>query len=37
MVCGQRLALQWSPEQIAGWLKQRFPTDPDMQLSHETI
>jgi IS30 family transposase len=30
----QRLALQWSPEQIAGWLKQRFPTE---QLSHETI
>jgi transposase, IS30 family len=33
----QKLALQWSPEQIAGWLKQRFPTDPEMQLSHETI
>ena len=33
----QKLALQWSPEQIAGWLRQNFPTDPDMQLSHETI
>ena len=33
----QKLALQWSPAQIAGWLKQRFPTDPDMQLSHEAI
>jgi IS30 family transposase len=33
----QKLALQWSPEQIAGWLRQRFPTDPDMQVSHETI
>ena len=33
----QKLALQWSPEQIAGWLKQQYPTDPDMQLSHETI
>jgi len=33
----QKLALQWSPAQIAGWLRQRFPTDPDMQLSHETI
>ncbi len=33
----QKLALQWSPEQIAGWLKLQFPTDPDMQLSHETI
>jgi IS30 family transposase len=33
----QQLALQWSPEQIAGWLKRQYPTDPDMQLSHETI
>src|SRR5437763_1714020 len=33
----QRLAQQWSPEQIAGWLKRQYPTDPDMQLSHETI
>jgi len=33
----QKLVLQWSPEQIAGWLKQQFPTDQDMQLSHETI
>jgi IS30 family transposase len=33
----QKLAQQWSPEQIAGWLKQEYPSDPDMQLSHETI
>jgi IS30 family transposase len=33
----QKLAQQWSPEQIAGWLKQQYPSDPDMQLSHETI
>jgi IS30 family transposase len=33
----QKLALQWSPEQIAGWLKLQYPTDPDMRLSHETI
>jgi IS30 family transposase len=33
----QKLALQWSPVQIAGWLKQQFPSDPEMQLSHETI
>ena len=33
----QKLALEWSPEHIAGWLKQRSPTDSDMQLSHETI
>jgi IS30 family transposase len=33
----QKLAQQWSPEQIAGWLRQQYSTDPDMQLSHETI
>ena len=33
----QKLAVQWSPEQISGWLKQEFPTDPDMQISHEAI
>src|SRR5215831_12139533 len=32
-----RLALQWSPEQISGWLKQQFPTDRDMRISHEAI
>ncbi len=33
----QKLSLQWSPEQISGWLKQEFPTDQDMQISHEAI
>ena len=33
----QKLALQWSPEQISGWLKQEFPTHQDMQISHEAI
>jgi IS30 family transposase len=32
-----KLQLQWSPEQIAGWLKQLFPGDEDYQVSHETI
>jgi IS30 family transposase len=32
-----RLARQWSPQQIAGWLRQTFPSDPDLQVSHETI
>jgi IS30 family transposase len=31
------LKLQWSPEQIAGWLAVEFPTDPEMRVSHETI
>jgi IS30 family transposase len=33
----QKLALQWSPEQICGWLRQEFPPDQDMQISHEAI
>ena len=33
----QKLALQWSPEQISGWLKREFPADESMQVSHETI
>jgi IS30 family transposase len=33
----QKLALQWSLKQITGWLKQQFPADPGMQVSHETI
>lgn len=28
---------QWSPEQIAGWLKRTYPDDPSCQISHETI
>src|SRR6202035_1634719 len=33
----QKLALQWSPEQISGWLKRQFPADQGVQVSHETI
>lgn len=32
-----RLRLQWSPEEIAGWLKQRYPMGDQRQVSHETI
>jgi IS30 family transposase len=32
-----KLQLQWSPEQIAGWLKQTFTGEEDYQVSHETI
>jgi len=28
---------QWSPQQIAGWLKTTYPDDAEMQGSHETI
>ena len=33
----QKLALQWSPEQISGWLRWAFPADEDLHVSHETI
>ena len=33
----KKLQLEWSPEQIAGWLKDTFPNDEDNQVSHETI
>ena len=33
----RKLALQWSPEQISGWLKREFPADEGTQVSHETI
>jgi len=32
-----QLTRQWSPQQIAGWLRATCPSDPDMQVSHETI
>jgi IS30 family transposase len=32
-----RLEENWSPEQIAGWLKQTYPDDEAHQVSHETI
>ena len=33
----RKLAPQWSPQQIAGWLRRTYPSDPDMQVSPETI
>jgi IS30 family transposase len=32
-----KLALDWSPQQIAGWLKWTHPGDEAAQVSHETI
>jgi IS30 family transposase len=29
--------LDWSPEQISGWLEQRYPGDETLRVSHETI
>jgi IS30 family transposase len=32
-----RLSENWSPEQIAGWLKHTYPDDESYRVSHETI
>jgi len=32
-----KLRLDWSPEQIAGWLRREYPEDERMHVSHETI
>jgi len=32
-----KLQRQWSPQQVAGWLKRAYPDDKDNQVSHETI
>ena len=33
----RKLAADWSPAQIAGWLKRRYPADQTMHVSAETI
>jgi IS30 family transposase len=36
-IVAAKLEQDWSPEQIAGWLKREFPEDETMRVSHETI
>ena len=36
-VVASKLMLDWSPEQITGWLKTHYPNDVNMRVSHETI
>ena len=36
-IVASKLSLEWSPEQISGWLKAEFPDDESMRVSHETI
>ena len=36
-IVASKLQLQWSPEQIAGWLKQTYARDEGRHVSHETI
>lgn len=32
-----KLKHDWSPQQIAGWLRDQYPESPEMWVSHETI
>src|SRR6266851_407608 len=36
-VVASKLILDWSPEQISGWLKIQYPDDESLRVSHETI
>jgi len=36
-VTSNKLTIHWSPEQIAGWLKRKYPQEEHNQVSHETI
>jgi IS30 family transposase len=36
-VISNKLTIHWSPEQIAGWLKRKYPQEEHNQVSHETI
>ena len=36
-IVASKLALEWLPEQVAGWLKLEFPDQDTMRVSHETI
>ena len=33
----RKLSLDWSPEQISGWLRRTFLDDESLRVSHETI
>ncbi|HEY0563251.1 MAG TPA: IS30 family transposase [Methylophilus sp.] len=36
-IVAAKLQLNWSPEQISGWLKKAYPKEESNQVSHETI
>jgi len=36
-IVADKLQLEWSPRQIAGWLQRMYPDDESYQVSHETI
>jgi len=36
-IVSSKLMQDWSPQQISGWLRRRYPDDKSLRVSHETI
>jgi IS30 family transposase len=36
-IVAAKLKEDWAPQQIAGWLKETYPSSPELWVSHETI
>lgn len=36
-IVAAKLKEDWAPQQIAGWLKDQYPSSPELWVSHETI
>jgi len=36
-IVAAKLQQDWSPQQVAGWLRDHYPGNPEMRVSHETI
>ena len=37
LIIAQKMESAWSPQQISGWLRRRYPNNEDLNVSHETI
>jgi IS30 family transposase len=37
LIVASKLIQNWSPQQISGWLKRRYPSNESMRVSHETL
>ena len=37
LIISQKMESAWSPQQISGWLRRRYPNNEDLNVSHETI
>ncbi|WP_394174353.1 IS30 family transposase [Thalassotalea litorea] len=37
LIIARKMATAWSPQQISGWLKRKYPDKEELHVSHETI